>query len=239
MAGEADRSIGLIMPFSSTQMKALCLQAQPWTLRITFKAFCGCTGCVQCCGWGLYNLAALGNYKDKWREAQSITHPVRERGLKLGNFVFSKAAHTPHSFHTLPPTRLRSFFFIWTISAVFFPSCPLSQSPSLSLSPSVFTDLEVWKCSFTLPVLHKLLFYLQLKMLLPVHFKWNKRVSRFCSNNLFHVLFGRLLCWPSSSQSVLKKNGNSLFWVLISCELLELFCVSAHRGYWITAFFFF
>lgn len=125
------------------------------------------------------------------------------------------------------------------MSAVFFPSCPLSQSPSLSLSPSVFTDLEVWKCSFTLPLLHKLLLYfLQLKMLLPVHFKWNKRVSCFRSTNLFHVLFGRRLCWPSSSQSVPKKNGNSLFWVLISCELLELFCASAHRGYWITAFFF-
>lgn len=85
------------MPFSSAQMKALCLQAQPWTLRITLKAFCGCTGCVQCCGWGLYNLAALGNYKDKWREAQSITHPVREGGLRLGNFVFSKAAPTTPS----------------------------------------------------------------------------------------------------------------------------------------------
>lgn len=83
------------MPFSSTQMKALCLQAQHWTLRITSKAFCGWMGCVQCCGCGLYNLAALGNYKDKWREAQCITHPVSERGLRLGNFVFSKAAHTP------------------------------------------------------------------------------------------------------------------------------------------------
>lgn len=177
MAGEADRSIGLIMPFSSTQMKALCLRAQPWTLRITFKAFCGCTGCVQCCGWGLYNLAALGNYKDKWREAQSITHPVRERGLKLGNFLFFLKQPTPRIASTiflLLACILFFFllFFLWTISAVFFPSCPLSQSPSLSLSPSVFTDLEVWKCSFTLPLLHKLLLYfLQLKMLLPVHFK--------------------------------------------------------------------
>uniref|UniRef100_A0A8C6MIQ1 Sidekick cell adhesion molecule 2 n=1 Tax=Nothobranchius furzeri TaxID=105023 RepID=A0A8C6MIQ1_NOTFU len=41
MAGEAARSIGLIMPFSSVQMKALCLQTLPWTLRITLKAFCG------------------------------------------------------------------------------------------------------------------------------------------------------------------------------------------------------
>lgn len=134
MAGEADRSIGLIMPFSSTQMKALCLRAQPWTLRITFKAFCGCTGCVQCCGWGLYNLAALGNYKDKWREAQSITHPVRERGLKLGNFFFFfKAAHTPYSFHNLPPTCLHSFFF----SSFFFMDdlcCIFPILPPLSVS---------------------------------------------------------------------------------------------------------
>lgn len=43
---------------------------------------------------------------------------------------------------------------------------------------------------------------------------WNKGVSCFRGNNLFHVLFGRLFCWPSSSQSVQKKNGNSLFWVL-------------------------
>lgn len=143
VAGEADRSIGLIMPFSSAQMKALCLQAQPWTLRITLKAFCGCTGCVQCCGWGLYNLAALGNYKDKWREAQSITHPVRERGLRLENFVFSKAASTtptPMASYfslSLPPTCLRSFFlcvqsllFLHLLSV--YPPPPL-LSPSLSL----------------------------------------------------------------------------------------------------------
>lgn len=154
MAGEADRSIGLIMPFSSAQMKALCLQAQLWTLRITLKAFFGCAGCVQCCGWGLYNLAALGNYKDKWREAQSITHPVRERGLRLGNFVFSKAAlaaPTPHGFlvsHSLflllpcvlrffssfsPPSSLS--VYVCTICAVFFSICFLSIQPLPSPPP--------------------------------------------------------------------------------------------------------
>lgn len=39
-------------------------------------------------------------------------------------------------------------------------------------------------------------------------------------------------------QSVLKKNGNSFLWVLISCDLVGLFCVSAHRGYCITGFYF-
>lgn len=97
MAGEADRSIGLIMPFSSAQMKALCLQAQPWTMRNTLKAFFGSAGCVQRCRWGRYNLAAFGNYKDKWREAQCITHPDRGRDLRLEDFVFSIAA--PHQFH--------------------------------------------------------------------------------------------------------------------------------------------
>lgn len=134
MAREADRSIGLIMPFSSAQMKALCLQAQPWTLHITLKSFCGCTGCVQCCGWGLYNLVALGNYKDKWREAQSITHPVTERILRRGNFVFSKAAPTcPYpptlpNFSLSPP--LACLFF-----AVFFSICfwPIPLPPSLHL----------------------------------------------------------------------------------------------------------
>lgn len=170
-------------------------------------------------------------------------------GFKAGKLcVFLKQPTPPmaSSFHTLPPACLRScfclfFFFLWTLSAIFFSVCfsvysLLPPPPPLSL-PFFFSDLEVWKCSFTLPLLHKLLFYfLQLQMLLPAHFKWNKRVSRFCSNNLFHVLFGRLFCWPSSSQSVWKKNGNSSFWVLISCGLLELFFVSAHGGYWITAF---
>lgn len=175
MAGEADRSMGLIMPFSSAQMKALCLQAQPWTLRITLKAFFGCTGCVQCCGWGLYNLAALGNYKDKWREAQSITHPVREGVLRLGNFVFSKAAPTtatPHGFlvsHSLFLLLPCVLFCVYTICVVFFSICFLSISPfllfptpstSLSLSLSSFTDLEVWKSSFTLLLLQILLLYL-------------------------------------------------------------------------------
>lgn len=216
-------------------MKALCLQAQPWTLRITFKAFCGRAGCVQCCGWGLYNLAALGNYKDKWREAQSITHPVRERGLRLGNCVFESSPHPPWllSFTLfLLFACILVFVFLLVFFIVFFSISVYSllASLSLSLSPSSFTDPEVWKCSFTLPLLHKLLFYfLQLQIVLPAHFKWNKRVSRFCGNNLFHVLFGRLLCWPSSSQSVRKKNGNSSIWVLISCELPELFCVCSQR----------
>lgn len=111
---QADRSIGLIMPFSSAQMKALCLRAEEQTLRFTLKAFCGTAGCVQRCGWGLYNLAALGNYKDKWREARSITHPVREGGLRLGNFVLSKPPQPPwlptFSLSLTPATICTMFF---------------------------------------------------------------------------------------------------------------------------------
>lgn len=189
------------MPFSSTQMKALCLQAQHWTLRITSKAFRGWMGCVQCCGCGLYNLAALGNYKDKWREAQCITHPVSKRGLRLGNFVFSKAAHTPLVASLfLPPTCVHPYIITFPPLCLLF--CLFHLAPSLNLPVSVlsFTDRKVWKRSFSLPLLHKLLFnFLQLQMLLPAHFKWNKRVSCFCSSNLFHVLFGRLFHWPSIS----------------------------------------
>lgn len=163
------------MPISSAQMKALCLLAEPWTLCITLKAFFGSTGCAQCCRWSLYNLAALGNYKDKWREARSITHPVREGGLRLGNFVFSKPAPTPMASQSHTRSSSYLLFCMWTTSAVFFSICLLpilpsllfhspSPSPSTSLAPSIypssFRDLEVWTCSFTLPLLHKLLLYL-------------------------------------------------------------------------------
>lgn len=149
VAGEADRSIGLIMPFSSTQMKALCLRAQPWTF--TFKAFSGCSGCVQCCGWGLYNLAALGNYKDKWREAESITHLVRKGGLRLGNFVFFESSPhppwPPHFTLFLLLACVLVFVFLFFSSCGHFllyfspsaflsiPSCP---HPLLSLFPFLF-----------------------------------------------------------------------------------------------------
>lgn len=64
---------------------------------------------------------------------------------------------------------------------------------------------------------------------------WNKGVSCFRGNNLFRVLFGKLFCWPSSSQSVQKKNGNSLFWVLFFFPVNCSNCVvSPRRGYWIT-----
>lgn len=98
--------------------------------------------CVQCCTQGLYNLAALGNYKDKWREAQSITHPVREGGLRRGIFVFSKASTTTTAYqgflvpHPLfiqiacPPFLIPEFFSIH-----FDDSCfnPLSISISVSI----------------------------------------------------------------------------------------------------------
>lgn len=85
--------------------------------------------------------------------------------------MFSKPAPTTpqhHGFlvsHSLIILLVCVHFCVQSLVCIFLhllsahsPFPPLSVSPSLS--PPSFTDLEVWKCSFTLPLLHKLLFYL-------------------------------------------------------------------------------